>query len=242
MIAPLARLTVVALVLALFTCSHAAALDVEPWDRVLRAHAHQGGIDYRALKDDATARADLRAFIAHVATMDEDEPLSSWLNAYNALVVSSIVERYPLASVRDVPGFFDRVRHRVAGAERTLDDVENRISPFGDARVHAALNCGARSCPPMPARAFRERGLSAALDRAMQGMVRSRAHVRFENGRLRLNEIFFWYDAELRRDAGSVRAFLDRHDESRRLADVPRDAPLERIRYDWRLNDRPRAR
>jgi hypothetical protein len=76
----------------------------------------------------------------------------------------------------------------------------------------------------------------------MQGLVRSRAHVRVENGRIVANEIFFWYDAEFRRDAGSLRAYLDRFDVTRRLANVPRDARIERIRYDWRLNDRPRSR
>jgi hypothetical protein len=222
--------------------SNAAALDAGPWDRVLRAHAHGGGIDYAALARDDSARADLSAFLASVASMDESEPLSSWLNAYNAIVVSSVLEHYPLESVRGVRGFFDRTTHRVAGADRTLDAIENRIirPRFRDARVHAALNCGARSCPAFPARAFREQDLSSALDRLARAMVASNAHVRIENGRLRVSEIFFWFEEDFRRDGGSVRGFLDRYDATRRLSGVPPDAPLDRIQYDWRLNDRPR--
>ena len=117
-VSPLARLlapAVVALAALVVVPSGARALDAGPWDQVLRAHAHRGGVDYAALKADEQAMARLDAFLEAAETMPESAPLSAWLNVYNALVVKSVVERYPLDSVRSVDGFFDGVRHRVAG-------------------------------------------------------------------------------------------------------------------------------
>src|SRR5262245_21409245 len=96
----------VAIGLTLSVSPGARALDHAPWDRVLRAHANGGGVDYAGHRADAAAQADLARFLGDVATMPADEPLSSWINAYNAIVVASVLEAYPISSVRDVPGFF----------------------------------------------------------------------------------------------------------------------------------------
>jgi hypothetical protein len=220
------------------TALPARALDVAPWQRVLDAHARRGGFDYEALRGDARARADLDAFLAAVATMPESEPLYAWLDAYNALVVRAIVARPGLRSVRDVPGFFDRVQHRVAGRARTLDQLENQLirRRFPDARVHAALNCGARSCPALSPRAFTAANLDAELTRLARAMVASDAHVRVRDGALALSAIFTWFEADFRRDAGSVRAWIARYDATGRLRSLPASAAVRELPYDWALN------
>jgi len=235
-----ATIPVVAL-LTLLGASPARALDVEPWDQVLRAHVRGGRVDYAGLKADAEAMGRLERFLGAVAEMPESEPLAAWLNAYNAVVVKSVVDRYPLASVRGVPGFFDRQRHRVAGRMRTLDDVEHRVIRvrFPDARVHAALNCAARSCPPLHARAFRGATLDATLDRLVRTMVASDRHVRVRDGRLHVSQLFEWFADDFRRDGGgAVLGWIRRYDAGRKLAGLPDDVRVEHLAYDWRLNDR----
>jgi hypothetical protein len=236
-------LTVLALVLGAGAArpAVAAALDSEPWDRVLRAHARQGGVDYAGLSADPAARRDLSAFVAALGEMDDDEPLASWLNAYNALVVSSVVEHHPVRSVRDIDGFFDRIGHRVAGRVRTLDQIEHEVIRvrFRDARVHVALNCGALSCPGLHPRAFRTSGLARTLDRLARNVVVDARHVHVRNGRVRVSQIFHWFAADFERDAGSVLGWLRRYDTGARLGNVPADAELGTLDYDWRLNDRP---
>lgn len=227
----------VAVVLA--AAGPASALDVEPWDRVLRAHARGGGVDYAALERDAAAMADLDRFLREVATMPEDAPLAAWLNAYNALVVREVVRHHPIESVQSVPGFFDRRRHRVAGRMRTLDDVEHRVIRvrFPDARVHAALHCGARSCPDLYPRAFREETLDATLDRLARRMVADDRHVRVRDGRVEVSQLFEWFAPDFERDGGSVLGWLRRYDAGGKLRGVDDDADLRHLRYDWRLDD-----
>jgi hypothetical protein len=232
------RLAIILSALLLAAPSAAAALDASPWERVLAAHAKADGFDYAALKADRARLSDLRQFLESVAEMDEDEPLSAWLNAYNAIVVSEVVEHYPLRSVRDVEGFFDTERHRVAGRRRTLDQLEHRVirPRFRDARVHFALNCGSVSCPPLHRHAFRERILDATLDRLVRQALSSRRHARVSGRVVHLTELFFWFDEDFERDAGSVVAWLKAHG-GERFANVPADAELRRISWDWRLND-----
>lgn len=220
----------------------ARALDTAPYQSVLTAHAHRGGVDYAALAADASARANLDRYVASLATMPDAAPLADWLNAYNALVIKSIVARWPLASVRDVPGFFDRVRHGVAGQQRTLDDIENRVirPRFHDARVHFALNCGAVSCPPLAPRAFAQGSLDAALDGLARSAVANDAFVRVTGTSVKVSEIFFWFAEDFVRDAGSVIAWLKRYDRGHRLDAVPANVTLERISYRWAVNDRRR--
>jgi len=235
---PIARLlTGAALALALLSPGQASALDASPWDEVLQAHASRGGMDYAALKADAEAMAKLDRFLASVATMPESSNLADWLNAYNAVVVKSVLEAYPLRSVRSVDGFFDSERHRVAGAQRTLDDIENRIvrPRFHDARVHFALNCAAKSCPALHGRAFRQGNLDRTLDRLVQRAVRNRRHVRVADGELKVSEIFHWFEEDFSRDGGSIRAWIASKGVD--LSGVPASAEVGRITYDWRLND-----
>jgi hypothetical protein len=216
----------------------AAALDTSPWERVLDAHAKADGFDYAGLKNDRARMADSRRFLEAVAEMDEDEPLSAWLNAYNAIVVSEVVEHYPIRSVRDVDGFFDTERHRVAGRRRTLDQLEHRVirPRFHDARVHFALNCGSVSCPALHRHAFEERTLDATLDRLVRRALSSRRHARVSGATVHLTELFFWFEEDFERDAGSVVAWLKAHGGDR-FEDLPDDARLRRISWDWRLND-----
>lgn len=218
----------------------ANALDASPWERVLSKHAKQGGFDYAALKADANSMADLGRFLTAVGEMPQAEPLSSWLNAYNALVVKAVADRHPIRSVRDVPGFFDRVRHRVAGQMRTLDDVENRIirPRFQDARIHVALNCGAVSCPALHPHVFREASLDQTLTRLARAMVRSNRHVRVQDGKLEISELFFWFAADFERDGGSVWGWLQRYDATQKLEGLSAATERGRIPYRWALNQR----
>lgn len=220
----------------------ARAHDHAAFQRVLTAHAHAGGMDYAALASDASARADLDRYVASLASMPDSSGLADWLNAYNAIVIQRVVQHWPLASVRDVPGFFDRLTTNVAGRGRTLDDLENRVirERFHDARVHVAMNCGATSCPPLPARAFDAASLSATLDRLARAVVASRQFVRVDGARVSVSELFFWFEADFTRDAGSVLAWLKRYDATHRLDAIAANTTLGRSPYRWAINHHAR--
>lgn len=212
--------------------ARSAEADPAPLDRVLGAHVRDGRFDYAALAADAPRKADLDAFLTDVA--DERAPgLATLLNAYNAIVIRRVLGRFPVASVMDVPGFFDREKSRVGGREVTLNELEKEwiLPEFRDARVHFALNCGARSCPPLGTTAFRAQTLDATLERMARDALASADFVSLRGDRVALSSLFDWYGADFVRASGSVVGFVRRY-----RPDVPENARVSFLRYDWRLN------
>ena len=132
--------------------------DVAPWARALAGHQHEGGVDYASLKND---RSDLDSYlkglsIAQPQRWDQTERIAFWSNAYNAVVLYHVLERYPeIRSVKDVPGFFDELKFKVTDREMSLDEIEAEARALGDSRVHFAVVCASTSCPDLQSEPFR---------------------------------------------------------------------------------------
>jgi len=229
-------LCVLALCVTVATPSVSCALDTDPWAAVLRAHVRDGRVDYSALRADKVARKSLSTFLLGATRMKEDEPLATWLNVYNALVVSSLLERSPLHAVRGISGFFDGRRHRVAGKSRTLDELEREVifERFKDSRVHAAICYGTRSSPPLQPEPFAHATLDATLTRLSQELVNNQANVKLVGGRLWVASMFYWF-TDFARDAGSVVSWIKKYGASR-YANLPDDVPMSELNHDWSLN------
>ncbi len=75
-----------------------------------------------------------------------------------------ILGGYPgVKSIKDLGGLFQspwkKEIVRVKGKTLTLDDVEHGIlrPQFRDPRVHFAINCASKSCPPLISEPYRAR-------------------------------------------------------------------------------------
>ena len=147
-------------------------------NRVLVAFVDSsGGVDYAGLKE---ARRDLDLYLDSLASVDPrnhpgrfptpQHALAYWLNAYNAFVLTGVIDSFPVASVMDIEGgeFFDSRRFLAGEDTLSLNELENQIvrPQYRDPRVHFALNCGATSCPALGGRAFSGDDLDARLDAA----------------------------------------------------------------------------
>jgi hypothetical protein len=114
---------------------------------------------------------------------------------------------------------------------------------FQDPRIHFALNCAARSCPPLAPTAFDPATLEEQLEAATETVVNDPTFVDFSGcragrGTIRLNMIFDWYAADFEKEEGTVRDFLARYGPDRHRQAL-RDAScgLEFSDYDWALNE-----
>ena len=216
-------------------------LDSTQFNAVLMKHLRQGRIDYATLHSDSVAKEQLSDYVEAIARMPDSEPLSSWVNAYNVLVIRAVLERYPLKSVKDAEGgdfrFFREIRYTVAGEERSLDDIENGVirPRFEDARIHVALNCGALSCPPLAPKAFEAVDLDADLDRLARVTVNDGHHVYLKDGKLVVNEIFKWFEADFTRDEGSLLKWIQTYSNDPAVDGLTTDVIIEVYPYDWAL-------
>jgi hypothetical protein len=228
-----------------------------PWVDYAGLHREPSGLNRYI---EALGTTSLEALVA----APREEQLAFWINAYNACMLQRVVEHYPLQE-RANPGLAGRVQNRlarrpansvwqirdvfsgpacvVAGQERSLDQIEHEIiRPMGEPRIHFAINCAARSCPPLVPEAYTGEALHQQLDARVRAFVRTPAQfeARADEGVLRMNPILNWFGEDFGGPEG-VKAFLEPYlsgDAARMAAD-----PGTRIvftDYDWTLNDLPR--
>lgn len=231
-----------------------APADPAPWGRVLSQFERDGGLDYAGLQ---RSRGDLDTYLDSLAAarldgVTTEQRAAFWSNAYNAVVAHFVLDHYPdLDSVKDVPGFFDRRRHPVAGEELTLDEIEDRALASGDPRVHFAVVCASAGCPELRSEPFAAERLDRQLEEQTQAFLADPGKgLRFDRdtGTLWLSSIFMWYADDFTGGSRVVAYFargrvldwvLD-HLPPRQAAEIAEHEPRVRyLDYDWSLNDRP---
>jgi hypothetical protein len=157
------------------------------------------------------------------------------INAYNAMACDHL-DRYPSIMERRS---FNGIRRKIAGEPLTLDDIENRLRQTRDARIHFAIVCASKSCPPLVTRAYRRAGLSAELDAQGRAFVRdpTKNVIDPAGDRLALSQIFEWNRKEFEREAGTIGYYVARFaagvaaDWLKTFSKSPEFLP-----YDWALN------
>ena len=217
--------------------------DPAAFDAVLQARARAGGYDYAATTGQDRKR--LAAYEANlgdasISAMSPDERKAFYINAYNVFAIQTLLDN-PGKKITDVAGAFKDKKHRVAGEMVSLDDIENKLREGKDARIHFAIVCASKSCPPLAARAYTAEGLSDALDRQGREFVNdpSKNVLDRAKGRMELSKIFYWNRKEFERDAGgSLVKFVSKYAKDPAtaswVATFPKDP--EFLEYDWNPN------
>ena len=162
----------------------------------------EGKVNYAAIQRDPDLLDALLFTIAdfdaaHVTAADQ---YAFYLNAYNVLVIGDIVRNYPLKSVQDMPGFFNKTLHRVGGERLTLDQIEtDKLRKiYDDPRLHFALVCGTQSCPCLNRTAYVGTELFVQLNNQAKFALADPAFVKVNPDAklVQLPEIFKWYEAD----------------------------------------------
>jgi hypothetical protein len=239
------RSVLLAAMLAFCAMSAAAAVpDNAPFDAILQARAKNGGFDYANTSGQDKKR--LAAYLANLGDADPskmtpDERKAFYINAYNAAAIATVLDKYPTKSILDIDGAFKKVTHRIGGEMLTLDAIENKLRESNDARIHFAIVCASKSCPPLAGKAYSAAGLSADLDRQGRAFVgdASKNQIDKAKGRVALSKIFFWNRKEFERDGGGslvkeVAKFVSDPATAAWLAALTKEP--EFLEYDWVLN------
>lgn len=122
----------------------------------------------------------------------------------------------------------------------TLDDVENRLRAMRDPRIHFAIVCASKSCPPLAGRGYTASGLTAALDAQGRAFVNDPAKNVLDRarGRLALSKIFEWNRKEFEARGDTLGQYVARFAAGPALASWVATFPgkPEFLEYDWALN------
>jgi hypothetical protein len=180
------------------------------FDQLLDLYVRSGDVYYRALRAD---RAKLDGFVNFQAATAVDklsraQQLAFWLNAYNAFVLKTVIDHYPIAgrsadypakSIRQIPGAFERLPHRVAGRTMTLDQIEQTIlAGFNDPRVFFAIGRGANGSGRLRSEAFDAARVEEQLAEAAAECPTRAQCIRLdrEGGKVHASSIFSWREKE----------------------------------------------
>lgn len=240
-----------------------------PYDQILDIYVRDGLVYYLALKRE---RATFDRYVQSLADTSAEtvsswpaaRQLAFWINAYNAFVLRTVIDHYPIrgkapeypaSSIRQIPGAFERRAHRAGGRTLTLDAIERDvIAPFGDPRALLALGRGANGGGRLKSEAYTSARLDSQLATMTSELVTRRelVFVDVPNGVLSVTPIFSWRQDALARLADrapevfSSRSPLERAVLS--LIDpllVPNESEFLRQNtfrmafhdFDWSLND-----
>ena len=194
----------------------------------------KGVVNYSAWKKDEAALDKYLAELgksAPATTSAKDEALAYWINAYNAFTIKLILKNYPVKSIQDINSGkpWDLKWIVLGGKTYTLNNIENDIirPTFKDPRIHFALVCAAKSCPPLANAAFTAANLQSMLDARAKGFINSSSN-EISKGKVTVSEIFDWYKS----DFGNVIAFLNKYATTK----IDADATIAYKDYDWSLN------
>jgi hypothetical protein len=244
-----------------------AAARRQVFDEILDVDVRDGFVYYNALKAE---RVRLDDYVNSLAAVPIDqaareEQIAFWLNAYNALVLQTIVEHYPIVqrsrdyparSIRQIPGAFERLTHRVADRTVTLDQIEQTIlSAFHDPRVFLALGRGAVGSSRLRSEAFTAARLEQQLAEAASECLNHAQCVDVDRAAntVKASSIFSWREkdfaaafADKAPAAFSARSPIERavlaFVDPKLLATereflAKNTFKLEYIPFDWTLND-----
>ena len=239
----------------------AAAVDADgrqvDYDRLRASDA------YAALRSDLTPR--LRSLdLSTLAT--REQRLAFWINLYNVLVIDAAITLGVSRSVTEgrlgVVSFFRRAAYDVGGQRFSANDIEHGIlranrpswaipgPQFGpsdprlawrlptlDPRIHFALNCASRSCPPIGV--YDVAHIDAQLDLAAASFVANDVDIDTRAGVVRLSAIFKWYAGDFGGRAGVLAFLKERLPNGEGRNWLRRQGPYVKLiyqPYDWGLN------
>lgn len=230
-----------------------------------------GRVDYRGLAASETYVALQRAAsklrtISPETIVPGPRRMAFWTNLYNVLAIHGVIALKINKSAMEVPTFFQTVSYQVGTHTYSLDDIENGVLrrnalnpargkpqwPVNDLRlptmvtsvdprIHAALVCTAKACPPVAA--YDPDKLDGQFQMAASGYVATQVVVNHKAHRVEVPITLDYYAADFDTGNGApagVHQFMVDHasEPHRREIQEALDEswPLFYRAYDWTLN------
>ena len=234
------------------------------YDALLKQYVSDGRVDYKGLAADIDA---LDRYLGGAAGVSEaafnawaeSERLAFLINLYNAATLKLILDHYPIDSIKDIGSFFkgpwDQDVVRLFGKTITLDNLEHDIIriDYDEPRIHLALVCAAKGCPPLRSEAYLAEKLDAQLDDQSRRFLTSPAGLRIDRGgkTVYFSSIFKWYGKDFVGRYSPSSGFTGLDDTERAAAHfcskylAPPESDylkaggysVKYLDYDWSLNE-----
>ncbi|MCZ8355964.1 MAG: DUF547 domain-containing protein [Cyclobacteriaceae bacterium] len=209
-------------------------------DKFFITYVKEGLVDYKRV---GTSKQEIEALYAAIGEMKLDglndfQKQAFYINAHNLIVIYWVTKHYPLKSPLDDSGFFDKVRHQVAGEALTLNmlEIKKLLATYQDARFHFALACAAKSCPPLASFAFKAETLDKQLNERTAAALNNSKWLIFneKTNQVSLSKIFDWYKKDFNAGSKTTIKWINQYRKNK----ISEKASITFYEYDWSLNER----
>ena len=145
-----------------------------------------------------------------------------------------ILENYPLKSIRDIGEPWDIVFIKVGDKEYSLNDIEHNIirKEFDEPRIHFALVCAAKSCPPLLNEAYSADKLDLQLQQQGEKFINNPKKNEIAMDNIKISKLFDWYKGDFTKNESLI-DFLNGFAKTK----ISADAKIGFTDYDWGLNE-----
>ncbi len=211
----------------------------DTWEKLVNKYVSASGkVNYKGFKAD---KAKLDAYLAELEAqpIDKDwsrkKKMAYWINAYNAYTVKLIVDNYPTSSITKLDGGkpWDKKWIKLDGKSLSLNDIEHKIlrPTYKDARIHFAVNCAAKSCPPILNHAWTEKNLNTYLEKQAKSFINDSKVNSISADKVVLSKIFEWYKEDFA--DGDLISYLNIYSKTK----INPGAAISFMEYEWALNE-----
>jgi len=201
-------------------------------------------------------------------TLDIDGKLAFFINLYNILCIHGLIEKGVPSNLLARFQFYKDTSYVIGGQLMTLNEIENGIlrsnrasagtlflTPFSegdprlkmilpeaDARIHFALNCGAKSCPSL--RVYDGKDVQNQLSVATKEYLESNEALIVDaaNNSVKLSKLLDWYEVDFGQNDGQVlRWVLNNMEDSKKKEKLQRvlrkgGFQVSHLDYNWGHN------
>lgn len=208
-------------------------------DAFLKKYVTNGSVAYQKI---AINISEVESLYQQIGSMNLEKTTPEikkafYINAYNIIVIYWVAKHLPLKSPLDDSGFFDKIRHSVAGEMLTLNalEIKKLLQGYQDARIHFALACAAKSCPPLASFAYTPEDLDRQLiERTTQALNdKNWLRVNASKKAVELSKIFDWYKNDFIATGKNQIDWIN----SYRKEKIPANFIISFYEYNWALND-----
>ena len=222
-------------------------VDNSLYAQLLKQYVNEGVVDYQGLKKEESKLDQYLKVLEKTdsSKLSRNEQFAFYINVYNAWTIKLILSGYPgVKSIKEFGTIFKspwkKKLARIDGGMVTLDYIEHSIlrPKYKDPRVHFAINCASKGCPPLRSEPYRGDVLDQQLNEMARAFINNPKHNRLEGNKLYVSSIFKWFKEDFNDDIIGFFQEYAQGDLKKGLDSNREEIKLKYLSYDWSLNGR----
>jgi hypothetical protein len=200
-------------------------VDNSLYGELLKDHVKDGVVDYQGFKKE---EAKLDRYLKILEKVESNQ--------------LSRNEQFAFKSIKDLGSLFKTPWKKkistIDGEVLTLDNIEHDIlrPRFKDPRVHFAINCAAKGCPPLRSDPYEGKILDQQLDEMTRAFINRPEMNRLEGRNLYVSSIFKWFSKDFNKDVIGFFLKYAEGDLKKGLEANKEKIKIRYLDYDWSLN------